>query len=85
MVSECLVSLLSELSLLIFLLLLFSDHAEEFIAFGLCLLGKHNFALDELTSAGNIKISCLFSLELSLFFFFSACLALTFFKCTLGA
>ena len=85
MVSECLVSLLSELSLLIFLFLLFLDHAEEFVAFGLCLLGEHNFALDELLSARNVKISCLPFKELSLFFFFSACLAFTLFECTLGA
>ena len=78
MVPEGSMSLLIELTLLIFLLLLLLDDAEELITLGLGLLGHQHLFLNELLSAGNIELLSLFTLQLSLLFLLSAGLTLTF-------
>ena len=72
------------MTLLVFLLFLLLNDAEEFITLSLSLLGHHDFFLHKLSSAGDVKILGLFTLKLGLFYFFSACLTLAFFKRSLG-
>ena len=72
------------MTLLVFLLLLLLNDAEEFVTLSLSLLGQHNFSLHKLSSAGDVKILGLSTGKLGLFYFFSACLTLAFFKCSLG-
>jgi len=54
--TESTVSLMLKLTLFVLLLFLLLDHTEEFIAFGLSLLGHHDLFLDELLAAGEVKI-----------------------------
>ena len=61
-VPEGSMSLLIELTLLIFLLLLLLDDAEELITLGLGLLGHQHLFLNKLLSAGNIELLGLFTL-----------------------
>lgn len=84
MCSECTMSLTFKLALFILLLFLLLDNAEEFVALSLCLLGHHDFLLDELPSTSDIKILGLPASQLSLFTFISAGLALSLFEGALG-
>ena len=77
-VPEGSMSLLIELTLLIFLLLLLLDDAEELITLGLGLLGHQHLFLNKLLSAGNVKLLGLFTLQFGLLFLLSAGLTLTF-------
>ena len=70
--TERCVSLLLELALLVFLLLLLLNHAEEFISLSLSLLGHHNLLLDELLPPGNVQVLGLFTCQLGLLLLFSA-------------
>lgn len=54
--TESTVSLMLKLTLFVLLLFLLLDHTEEFITFGLSLLGHHDLFLDELLAAGEVKI-----------------------------
>lgn len=82
--SECRMSLGFNLPLFIFLLLLLLNDAEEFSAFSLCLLGHHDFLLDELLATCLIKLYGLLSRQLSLLFLFSASFTLSILECSLG-
>ena len=77
-------SLLLELALLIFLLLLLLNHAEEFISLSLSLLGHHNLLLDELLPPGNVQLLGLSALQLGLLLLFSARPALSLLEGSLG-
>jgi len=82
--SQSSVSLGLELTLLSFLLLLLLDDSQELVTFGLGLLGKHDFTLHELLSAGHVEVLGLSALQLSLLLLLSAGLALTLLKGALG-
>ena len=83
--SEGAVALLLKMSLLILLLLLLLDDTEELVTLSLGLLGKHDFALNELLSTGNVEVLGLLALELSLLALLSSSLALALLEGTLGA
>ena len=85
MFSEGPLSLCCDLALLALLLLLLVDDGEEFVTLGLCLLGKHNFALNELSPSSHVQFLGLLNGELGLLLFFPAGSALSFFEGTLGA
>jgi len=78
-------SLSCDLALLALLLLLLLDDGEEFVTLGLSLLGKHDFALNELSPSSNVQFLGLLQGKLRLLFFFPAGSTLTFFEGTLGA
>lgn len=82
--TERCVSLLLELALLVFLLLLLLNHAEEFISLSLSLLGHHNLLLDELLPPGNVQVLGLFTCQLGLLLLFSARPALSLLEGPLG-
>lgn len=83
--SESIVPLVFELALLVFLLLLLLDDSEELVTLSLRLLGQHDLSFNELSTTSNVKIFSLYTGKFGLFFFFSTCLALTFFKGTLSS
>ena len=84
-VPEGTMSLLFELSLLILLLLLFLDYAEELITLGLGLRGQHHLTLNKLLPAGNVEIFGLSTGQLGLLFLLSAGLAFAFLESAFGA
>ena len=59
--SKRLVSLGFELTLLVLLLLLLLDHAQELVALSLGLLGQHYLTLDKLLPPGQVQILGLLS------------------------
>ena len=77
-------SLLIELTLLIFLLLLLLDDAEELITLSLGLLSHQHLFLNKLLSAGNIELLGLFTLQFGLLFLLSAGFTLTFLEGAFG-
>ena len=77
-------TLVFELSLLVLLLFLLCDDAEELIAFGFSLLGHHDLLLDELLATGLVEVYRLFSRQFRLFLLLTTSLALTLFEGPLG-
>jgi len=85
MSSESTVPLVLQLTLLVLLLFLLLNHAEELITFGLRLLSHHHLFLNELSATGHIESLLLFCKQHGLFFLISAGLALSLFESALGS